>query len=108
VVDFELRVVGAHVTLAARRRQPGDLDGRGVARVTGGTIADRPVRVWLADSVALGTTADDSRLAFQGNQRIRGALSRSGMVLLREGNLLGRKTLLAVDRCPGRSGVTAA
>src|SRR5262249_23472834 len=62
VVDFELRVVGAHVTLATRGRQAGDLDGRSVPGVAGGAVADRPVRVRLADPVALGTATDDGRL----------------------------------------------
>src|SRR5262245_41680814 len=108
VVDFELRVVGAHVALAARRRQAGDLDRRRVPRVACGAVADRPVRVRLADPVALDAPGDDRRRAFQGDQRIRGALAGPGVLLLREIDLFGRKPLFAVDRRPRRRGVAAA
>ena len=108
VVDLELRVVGAHVALAAGRRQAGDLDGRGVPRVAGGAGADRAVGVRLADAVALDAAADDGRRAFQGDQRIRRPLAGAGMELLREVDLLGRQPLLAVDRRPRRRGVAAA
>src|SRR5262249_60285742 len=89
VVDFELRVVGAHVTLATRGRQAGDLDGRSVPGVTGGAVADRPVRVRLADPVALGKATDAGRLALQGHHSIPGAPARARGAVFPEGKLPG-------------------
>ena len=69
-IDFELRMVGAHVALAAGRRQAGHLHRGGVARVAGGAGADRAVGVGLADGVAANAAGPDRGRALQRHQRV--------------------------------------
>ena len=103
VVDLELRVVGAHVALAARRRQAGDLDGRRVPGVAGGARADRPVRRSACRRVALDAAAADGRRALQADQRVRRPLARAGVVLLAR-TRPARPTAPSPRRRPPRTG----
>jgi hypothetical protein len=108
IVDLHLRVVGAHVALAAGGGQAGQLDGAGVARVARGAGADGAVVVGLADGMALLAAADHGRSAFGDDEGMRRPLRSARLKLLRERNLLRREALFAVDGGPRGRGVAAA
>src|SRR5262249_44405365 len=108
VVDLQLRVVGAHVALPARRRQPGDGHRRGVPGVAGGAVAHGAVVVGPADRVALDAAAGDGRRPLQFDERVGRPLAGALVVLLGKGEHVGRDVLLAVDGRPRRDGVPAA
>lgn len=52
-VDFNLRVVGPHMTLRASGGQSSDAHGCGVPGVTKGASSNGSVVIWLSDAVAL-------------------------------------------------------
>src|SRR5262249_13723609 len=107
-VDLQLRMIGAHVTLAAGARQASNGHRGGVARVAGGAGADSAVGVGLADAVTLDAAAGDGRGAFAHGGRIRRTFAAAGVELLGKGDLLRGQALLAVDRGPRRRRVPAA
>ncbi len=107
-VDFDLRMVGAHVALAASLRAARDSYGTDVAHVAGGAIADGAVVVGLADGVALDATTGDGRAAFELGECIGGALHVTGIELFAEGDLFGREAFFSHDGGPGSRGVSAA
>ena len=108
VVDLHLRVVWAHVALAAGSGQSRKSDRTGVARMAFGATADGAVVIWLADGVALLAAGGDGGVSFGQRERVGRTLGASGLELLAEGDLLSAQALLAMDGGPTGCGVTAA
>ena len=77
LVDFDLRMVGPHVALAAGGGQPGDARRKGVPRVAGGAGADGAVGVGLADAVALSQPLGNRRRLLPARQADAAAVSRA-------------------------------
>ncbi len=88
VVDLDLRVIGAHVALAACAWQARELNGTRVPGVALRTRPNRSVVVGLADGVALLATGRGCRMPFRKHQRIRRTLRAARLELLAEGDLL--------------------
>ena len=99
-VDFDLRVIGTHVTLGAGAGKARDADGTGVSRVTGRAIANRTVAVRFSYTVTLLAAASHRRAAFELNKGMRGTASSTGLVGFREIHLLWRESFLSVDGSP--------
>jgi len=108
VVDLQLRVVGAHMALAACGGQSGKGDRTGVARVALGATANGAIVVRLADGMALLATGGYGGMTFKQCERIRRTIDSAGLVGFAEGNLLRGKPLRTMDRCPTGSGVATA
>ena len=76
--------------------------------MTFGTRTDCSVIIGLPDRVALLTAAHHRRSTFCRDEWMRRALRSSGLVLLRESDLLWLQTLLAIDCRPRCCCMTAA
>ena len=108
VIDLDLRMVGPHVTLAARLRRPRQRDRRRMPRMAGGAGADRAVGIRPADVVTLHAALRDRRRALALGQCVGDAIHRAGVKLLRRGDLLRREVAGPAHRRPGRGRVAAA
>src|SRR5215469_1424957 len=100
LIDLNLRVVRTHMALCARRGEPSQRNGTGVTRMTCRARADCAVIVGLPDRVALLTAARHRRSTFCSDERMRRTFRSSGLVLLREGNLLRLQPFLPIDGRP--------
>ena len=106
-VDFDLRMVRAHVALGAGAGQARDAHRAGVAGVASGAVADGAVGVGLAYAVALLAAAGHGRAALRLHERMRRTARAAGLIGFREIHLLGSEAFFAVDGGPGRRGVAA-
>src|SRR5215472_1203661 len=76
----------------------------GVTRRAG---ADRAVGIWSAHTRTLFAAAGHSGSTLDLNKGMRRPTSTAGLILFREVDLLGRKTLLTVNSSPRCRGMTA-
>src|ERR1051326_4528451 len=84
LVDFDLRVIGTHMTLCARGRQTGDVNRTRVPRVAGCAVANCAVGVRPADAVALLTTAHDRGATLHLHKRMWRPPSSAGLIGFRK------------------------
>jgi len=108
LIDFDLGVIGTHVTLAAGTGLASHCDGAGVPRVTSRAGADGAIGIRFADRVALLAAAGHGGSPFERCERMRRALGVSRMVLLSESDLVGREPSFPINGGPGNRGVAAA
>ena len=100
LVDFDLGVIGTHMTLCARGRQTGDVNRTRVPRMAGRAVANRAVGVRPPDAVALLTTAYDRGAALHLHKRMWWSPSSAGLIGFRKINLFGGEALFAIHGSP--------
>src|SRR5215469_3842777 len=100
LVDFDLGMVGTHVTLAASARETRHGYRARVARVTRGAISNGSVILRFTNGVTLRATAANSRRALQLCKSISGPLHITRVIFLREISLFRRKTFFTKDCGP--------
>ena len=106
-INFDLRMIGAEMALAAGAGQPGDFHGGRVPGMAERAVADAAVGVGFANRVTGDAAALRRRIALQFRQRMRRTFHRAGMQFFHLVNHLRRKILVAHDRHPRRRGVAA-
>jgi hypothetical protein len=107
LVNFDLRMVGAHVALAASGWQARDPDRSRVPRMARDAVSDGTVGIRLTNAVTLLAAAGHGRCAFQLRKRMRRPARPAGLEGFREFHLFGRKSLLAINRSPRGRGMPA-
>src|ERR1051326_6711723 len=107
-INFDLRMIGAHVALGAGAGKAGDPNRTGMTSVTVGAVADGAVGVGLAHAVTFLAAAGHGRSAFELDEGMWRTAGGGGLISFRKIYLLGREAFLAVDCGPGGSGVAAA
>ena len=100
VVNLDLRMVRAHMTLRTSAGQAGDSDRTGVPCMASGAVADGTVAVGLADAVALVATASHRGRSLRLHKRVRWPAASSRLICFRKIHLLGTESFLTVDGCP--------
>ena len=107
-VDFDLGMVGAHMTLTAGARESRDGHGTRVASVTSGAISNRAVILGLTNGVTLRATAANSRRSLQLSKSIGGPLDVARVIFFRKISLFLCETLFTENRGPRGCGMAAA
>src|SRR5689334_548527 len=100
--NLNLRVVRAHMALAARPRVARQFDRRRMTGVAHRAGADGPVRIGLTDIMALVAAAIDRLRAFESDQGVGGSVHGAFVIFLRELDLLRRKIPGSRDGSPCR------
>ena len=107
VVDFQLRMIRTHLTLAAGFGLPGQGDRRRVTRMAMRTTADGTVRVGSPDIVTTGTSFPDGCRAFEQGKRVFGPINSAFVILLTECNLLVGEVPRSGDGSPSWRSMSA-
>ena len=106
-VDFDLRMVRAHVALRASAGQPRNADRTGVPRVAGRAVSNGSVGIWFAHAVALLAAAGHGGSAFSLHERMRRPSRSSRLIGFGKIHLFRREAFLAINRGPRPRGVPA-
>src|SRR5215472_4525995 len=104
-VDFDLGMVGAHMTLTASARETRDGYGARVARVTSGAISNRSVILGFTNGVTLRATAANCRRALQLSKGIGRPLDVARVIFFGEIGLFWREAFFAKNSGPGGRGM---
>src|ERR1043166_1061946 len=100
LVDFDLGMIGTHMTLCACGRQPRDVNRTGVPRVAGCAVADGAVGVRPPHAMALLTAAHDRGSALHLHKRMWRSTGSTGLIGFRKTDLFRGEAFFAVHGSP--------